>query len=263
MIAEVNGREVGYEDVGSGLPLVLLHGFPHDRSLWSPQMGALTVGARTLACDLRGFGESTGVANTIDEYADDVLEWLGTLDTPPAVIGGISMGGYIVFSMWRKAPDRFRAMLLCDTRAGADDDSARTRRDEQIALVRERGVPALADRLIQGMVGKSTRENRPETTERIHTMLASADAEAVCGALAALRDRPDSTDTLATIDVPTLIVVGDEDVITPATESRAMHDAIHGSQLEVVRGAGHLTNVERPAAFNHVLNEFLASVAYT
>lgn len=263
MIGTANGISVGYDDIGVGLPVVLLHGFPHDRSLWSSQLGALPVPTRTLACDLRGFGESSGTATTIDDYADDVAAWLRGLAVQPAVIVGISMGGYIAFALWRRHRPLIRALVLVDTRAGADDAAARAKRTEQIAFVKERGSGALADQLVQGMLGKSTRNQRPEIRERVHAMLTRAPVAASAGALTAMRDRQDSTPTLATIDVPTLIVVGEEDVVTPVAESRAMHAAIEGSRLEIVNAAGHLSSLERPTAFNHVLGEFLASLAYT
>ena len=165
--------------------------------------------------------------------------------------------------MWRRAPSLVRALVLADTRAGADDTAGRARRDEQIAFVTQRGSAPLADQLVQGMLGKSTRSTRPELVERVHAMLARAPVPGVVGALTAMRDRPDSSATLGTIDVPTLIVVGDEDVLTPVAESRAMHERIEGSRLEIVAGSGHLTPVERPSAFNHVLSEFLSAITYT
>jgi pimeloyl-ACP methyl ester carboxylesterase len=262
MIAVVNGMAVGYDDVGTGQPVVFLHGFPHDRTLWASQLGALAVPSRTLACDLRGFGESEGVAASIDDYASDVAGWLHGLGVENAVIAGLSMGGYVAFALWRQHPGLFRALVLADTKAGPDDPETRKKRDEQISLAETRGSDAIADKLIAGMVGQSTREQRPELAELVHAMISRAPVPAITGALAAMRDRSDSSATLATITVPTLIVVGDEDVLTPPAEARAMHAAIPKSRLEIVAGSGHLTNLERPAGFNHVLGEFLASLAY-
>jgi len=263
MIATVGEIAIGFDDVGSGLPVAFIHGFPHNRSLWAPQMGSLAVDSRTLACDLRGFGESTGEATSVDDYADDVAGWLRGLGLSSVVVAGLSMGGYVAFALWRRHPSLMRALVLADTKAGPDDEKLKAKRTEHIELATERGSPVLADQLIQGMVGKTTRKRHPEIVERVHSMLSQAPVQAAVGALTALRDRPDSTPTLATIDIPTLIVVGDEDALTPVRESRAMHAAIPGSRLEIVTGAGHLPNVERPAAFNHLLSEFLGSIAYT
>jgi 3-oxoadipate enol-lactonase len=263
VITSVNGHAIAYDDVGIGLPVVFLHGFPHDRSLWSPQLGAAAIPTRCIACDLRGFGESEGTAATIDDYASDVTALMDALGIVKAVIVGLSMGGYVALATWRRNPRLVRALVLVDTKAPADSDDARAKRTEQIAFAKARGTAALADSLMPGMVGKATRAARPDLTERIHGMLARASTAAVVGALTAMRDRPDSTPTLATITVPALIVVGDEDVLTPVSDARAMHAGIAGSRLEIVSGAGHLSNVERPAAFNHVLSEFLASLALT
>ena len=262
MIASVNGIAVGYDDVGSGLPVVYLHGYPHDRTLWSPQLSALTVPTRALACDLRGFGESKGAAKSVDDYADDAAALLRHLDIKKAVVVGLSMGGYAAFALWRRAPSLVRGLVLADTKAGTDNAAGKEKRNEQIAMANARGSGAIADMLVPVMVGKTTREQRPEIAETVRTMLARAPVSGIVGALTAMRDRPDSSATLATINIPTLIVAGEEDVLTPPSDARAMHDAIPGSRLEIIAGAGHLSNLERPAAFNHVLSEFFVSLAY-
>ena len=264
-----NGRrtlEIAYDDVGAGLPVVLLHGFPHDRSLWAPQRNALAGRARIITPDLRGLGQTpAGSAGgvppfTVDRYADDVACLLDALHVERAVVGGISMGGYVTLAFWRRHRARVRALVLADTRAAADDDAARARRRELIAVARAEGSAAVAERMLVGMIGKSTRERSPALVEQVRRMLAAAPVEGAVGALEAMMARPDSTPTLATIDVPTLVVAGGEDVIAPEREMRAMHAAIRGSRFEVIAGAGHLSNLERPAAFNHVLSEFLAQL---
>lgn len=261
MIATVNGHDIAYDDVGTGLPVVFIHGFPHDRTLWASQLGAASIPTRAIACDLRGFGDSDGVATSIDDYASDVSTLLRSIGIIKAVVVGLSMGGYIALALWRSDPSLARALVLADTRAGVDTDAGRAKRTEHIAFVQERGAAAFADVMIQGMVGKTTRALRPDLTERVHAMMSRAPVEGIVGALVAMRDRPDSTPTLPTITVPTLIVVGDDDALTPVSESRAMHTSIPGSRMEIVAGAGHLSNVERPAAFNHILSEFLGSLA--
>jgi pimeloyl-ACP methyl ester carboxylesterase len=256
-----DGIEIGYDDVGSGVPMVLLHGFPHHRGLWSPQVGALVDRARCIAPDLRGFGETTAAPPySMDQYADDVASLLDTARVERAIIVGLSMGGYIAFAFWRRHRSRTRALVLADTRSGADTTDGKRKRADMVVMARERGSAAVADAMMPAMVGRSTREKSPEVVDGVYQMLASAPTAGVIGALEAMMDRPDSTPSLATIDVPTLIIVGDEDTLTPPTEAEAMHGAIRGSRLEVITGAGHLTNVERPAAFNHVLSEFLAAV---
>jgi len=262
-----NGRrtlEIAYDDVGTGIPVVLLHGFPHDRSLWAPQRNALVGRARCVTPDLRGFGQTPLGRDegdppiTIDRYADDVACLLDAIGVDRAVVGGLSMGGYVALALWRRHPARVRALVLANTRATADDDAAREKRRELIALAHARGSDAVAERMIVGMVGKSTRERSPALVDQVRRMLASAPVEGVVAALEAMMARPDSTPLLATITVPTLVVAGGEDALAPEREVRAMQAAIPGSRLEVIAGAGHLANLERPASFNHVLSEFLA-----
>jgi 3-oxoadipate enol-lactonase len=261
MIALCGNIEIGYDDVGAGTPVVFVHGFPHNRSLWSPQVHALVDRARCIAPDLRGFGETTADGPyTVDQYADDVVCLLDALRIERAVVVGLSMGGYVAFALWRKHRPRVRALVLADTRAGADTEDGRRRRHDLIALAREKGSTAVADAMISGMIGKSTREKCPEMIETVYRMLVSAPIDGIVGALEAMLERPDATPSLASIDVPTLVVVGDEDVLTPVKESQIMYQGIRGSRLEVLMGAGHVSNLERPAAFNHVVSEFLASL---
>ncbi|CAN5593318.1 alpha/beta fold hydrolase [soil metagenome] len=258
-----NGLTVAYDEVGSGVPCVLLHGFPHNRSLWAPQTSALLEHGRCIAPDLRGFGESGREGPySMEQYAEDVIALLDNLGIEKAVVGGLSMGGYIAFALWRAKPELIRALVLADTRPGADAPDAKRKRLELIALAKDEGAGAVANAQITGMVGASTRAQNPALVEGLHQMLASAPVEGIVGALQAMMDRPDSTELLPTIDVPTLIIVGEEDALTPVKESRAMHAAIAGSRLEVIPGAGHVSNLEKPAAFNHVLGEFLNALNY-
>lgn len=267
MIAICGDAEIGYDDMGSGIPIVFLHGFPHNRDLWAPQRVALMAQARCITPDLRGFGESKGQGNgaeplemSMDRYADDVAALLDVLHVPKAVFCGLSMGGYVAFSMWRRHRERVRGLVLMDTRAGSDSAEGKAKREEMILLARERGSGAVADAMLPGMVGKSTREKCPEIVDAVHRMLASAPLNGIIAALGAMRDRTDSLPTLATIDVPTLVIVGDEDVLTPPREARVLHEGIRGSTLEEIAGAGHVSNLERPAAVNHVMSEYVAAL---
>ena len=263
MIALCDGVEIGYDDVGTGLPVAFVHGFPHNRTLWSPQVSALVDRARCIAPDLRGFGESSKHGPfTIDQFADDVAMLLRGLGVDRAVVAGISMGGYVAFALWRRHRALVRGLVLADTRAGADTDETREKRRALVEVARTRGAGAVADGQITGMIGKTTRDKRPALSDEVHRMLASASVDGIVGALEAMMARVDSTETLATIDVPTLVVVGSEDVLTPKSEAEILHEAIRGSRLEVIEQAGHVSNLERPAAFNHVLSEFLASLDY-
>ena len=265
MIAALNGVRLGYDDVGSGTPVLFIHGFPHDRSLWADQCAALSAQVRCIAPDLRGFGESsTDGPFSVDQYADDLAALLAFLDVTSAVVCGLSMGGYVAMAMWRRHPELVNGLVLCDTKAGADTEEGRTKRDELIALAQQEGSSAIAATQIAGMVGRTTREKRPDIVKRAETMMQRAPVAGIVGALTAMRDRPDSKPTLSTVTVKTLVVVGDEDVLTPRAEAAIIVAALSAAAdatLEIVEGAGHATCMERPAAVTHVIADFLATLS--
>lgn len=263
MITLVDDASIAYDDVGTGLPVVFLHAFPLNRTMWEPQIGALVAECRCISIDMRGFGESTACPPfSMDRYADDVAALLDALQIPRAVLVGLSMGGYVAFAMWRRHRERIRGLVFSDTRAGADTIETVGKRRELIELAESQGSTAVANRQIAGLVGKTTRDKRPDIYDAMHRMIAEASVEGIVGALEAMIARPDSSETCASIDVPTLVIVGDEDVPTPVKEARTLASLIDGSRLEVLTQSGHLSNVERPAAFNTVVSEFLASLLY-
>jgi 3-oxoadipate enol-lactonase len=254
---------LAHVDVGRGLPVVLLHAFPLNRSMWEPQIAALFGECRCIVPDLRGFGNSPRSGPyTMDRYADDVGALLDALQIEQAVVAGLSMGGYVALALWRRHRKRIRALVLSDTRAAADTPEAAQKRLDLAEMARAQGVDAVIDKQLPGLIGKSTRERQPDLVERIRSIMAQSSVDGIVGGLEAMRTRPDSTPLLAGIDVPTLIVVGDEDAITPAKDARAMHEAIPNSRLEVIPEAGHLSNLERPAAFNTALSVFVGSLLY-
>ena len=260
MIVHTRSGVVGYDDHGSGPPLVLLHGFPHDRTLWAPQFADPSLGVRRIAPDLPGFGES-GPADeaNLDCWADWVAAFLDSIELERVIVGGLSMGGYLAFALWRRHPHRVNALVLADTRAGADSEDGRAKRRDMQSLARAEGAGAVADRMITGMVGKTTRAERPAVVATLNAMMRRATAPAISDALDALMDRPDSTPTLGTITVPTLVLCGEEDALTPVAESEALHAAIAGSTLGIIPRAGHASNIEDPAAFDGLLSRFLAA----
>ena len=264
MIARCDGAELHVEVRGAGEALLLVHGFPHDAALWRPQLEALADVARVVAPDLRGLGRSGGAAPaggaSVDRYADDLAYVLDALGVERAVVGGLSMGGYVALAFWRRHRARVRALVLADTRAGADSDDARMKRRDMIDLAEARGADAVAERMIEGMVGKGTRARMPEVVAEVRAMLARQPVPGIVDALRAMIARPDSTPDLATIDVPALVVVGEEDALTPPAEARRLHEGIRGSRLEVVAGAGHVSNLEQPAAVNRLLRDFLLAL---
>jgi pimeloyl-ACP methyl ester carboxylesterase len=264
LIAVIDSLEIGYDDVGTGTPVLFAHAFPLNRTMWAPNVSALVDRCRCIAADFRGFGESSITPPySVEQYADDLAHLLDVLHVERVVLVGCSMGGYVSFAFWRRHRQRVRALVLADTRAGADSEETIARRRQLIDLARANGSTPVANAQIASLVGKTTREKQPDTYDAVHRMMAQAPADGVVGALEAMMLRPDSTPLLPTIDVPTLIVVGSEDVPTPPSEAQAMHEQIPGSNLEIIRGAGHLASMERPAAFNHVVTEFLVSLTAT
>ena len=257
------GLELAYDEAGSGTPLLLVHGWPLDRTMWTGQLGGLATYARVLAPDLRGFGgSSVRPPYSIDQYADDLVAFLDALGLARAVVCGLSMGGYVAFSLLRRYRDRVRGLVLADTRATADSDEARENRRTLIAVIEQEGTSALADRQLQAMLGRSTLARQPQLVETVRLMMASTPSEGAIGALRAMADRPDSTPTLASIDVPTLVVGGAEDGITPPHVLHAMAAEIPRSRVEIIEQAGHVCPLERPAAFNHVVSEFVGALLY-
>ncbi|HET7585039.1 MAG TPA: alpha/beta fold hydrolase [Gemmatimonadaceae bacterium] len=262
MKVRAGGIDIGYDDVGDGTPLVLLHAFPLNRRMWAPQLRGLVGCARCIVPDIRGFGESTAAPPySMDRYADDTVALLDALQVDRAVIGGLSMGGYVALAVWRRHRDRVAGLLLADTRADADDAAARERRRQFIRVAHERGGPAVGDLILRQLVGPTTRAKQPQVVAEVRAILATAGAEGVAGAASAMMERADSTGMLETIDVPTLIVLGAEDDVTPLACATRMHEAIAGSRLEEIPAAGHLSSLERPAAFNRVVSELLSEVA--
>jgi pimeloyl-ACP methyl ester carboxylesterase len=259
----VGDIEVGFDDMGTGLPVLLVHGFPLHRGMWQPQIAALLGQCRCIVPDLRGFGETQPVGHgTMESYADDLVHLLDHLHVDRAVVCGLSMGGYITLAMWRRHRDRIRGLVLADTKAGADGDEARARRRQMIDVARTKGSAAVAEMQLPGMLGKTTREKQPALDDQVRALMSAAPPASIVAALEGMMARPDSADLLPTIDVPTLVIVGDEDALTPVKESRAMHEAIPGSRLEIIEGAGHMSNLERPAAFNTILSGFVGGLLY-
>jgi 3-oxoadipate enol-lactonase len=257
------GLEIAYDEAGSGVPLLFIHGWPHNRTLWAGQMSGLPTQARCIAPDLRGLGESTvSGPYSIDQYADDLALLMDARGVERAVVCGLSMGGYVALAMLRRHRDRLRGLILTSTRATADTPEAREKRMRLIEFVEAHGVDALAGRQLRAMVGSTTFEHRPAVREALRELMAGAPQAGVIGGLRAMAQREDATDLLPTIDFPTLVVSGAEDSFTPPEELRAMAARIPRSRFELLAGGGHVCPYERPGAFNHVVGEFLGGLRY-
>jgi pimeloyl-ACP methyl ester carboxylesterase len=264
----IDGRTVRYLDSGEGRPLLLIHAFPLTADLWRLQAAALPSGWRLIAPDLRGFGgssrragDTTVAARSIDDHAIDALALLDRLGIERAVVGGLSMGGYVTFAIHRRAAHRVQALVLADTRAEADTDEARGNRDAMLASLKTGGPAAVADAMLPKLLAPATLRDRPEIAVTIRRTIEAADPEGIADAITCLKTRPDSTPLLSRIAVPVLLVVGRDDVLTPVALHETMHATLPGASLTVIEGAGHLSNLERPDVFNRTLARFLHAVA--
>jgi len=254
---------LAHEEVGTGKPVVLLHGFPPDRGMWRPQLMGLARKCHLLVPDLPGFGDSALLPGTptMEAMADAVAQWLDHLHMKEKVVlGGLSMGGYVSFAFARKYPDRLRGLILADTRAEADDDVARANRDRMIGFASTNPAAAVIEQMIPRLVGSSTLSSKPELVEEVRHMGSRQRPAGILAALQALRNRPDSIPTLTLIQVPTLILVGQEDVLTPPSVAEIMRSKIAKARLVELPRAGHMANLEAPDPFNEAVSEFIDSL---
>lgn len=241
-------------------PLVMLHGFPFDPRMWDPQLHPLGKDARILAPHLLGLGQSRvpeGVVLSIDDYAEDVVAWMDTVGISRATIAGLSMGGYVALAMWKRAPERIKALALLDTKAEADSEEARRGRIATSRTLSEKGMAGVVDGMLPKVLSATTRRTKPEVVERVRAMILESDAVGAMAAVEALRTRPDRSALLATIDVPVVVVVGEEDELTPPSVARELANGIAGAKLIVITGAGHVTSLETPDRVTAVLRSLL------
>ncbi len=241
--------------------VVLLHAFPLNATMWRPQVEGVPAGWRVITPDLPGFGNSSDPpVNTMTGMAEHVLRALDSMGLERAVIGGLSMGGYVTLALYRLAPERFEAMILADTRATADNDTQKEGRRKMIATVRAKGATAVADEMLPKLLGATSQKEHPDLATTVRGMIESTAPDAIAAAAEAMMNRPDSTSLLASIEIPALIVCGEEDVLTPPADARALHQQIRASRLELLPGAGHLSNLEAPARFSGALRDFLITL---
>ena len=254
--------ELAVEVRGEGAAVLFVHGFPLDRTMWRHQVAALGRWKR-IAPDLRGVGASTAPAEgySMTRYADDLVAVLDALGVRQTAVCGLSMGGYIVFELLRRHPDRVKAIILADTRAEADSAEAKRARDELAALALAQGQDAVAARLLPKLLGRSTHSAQPEVVGQVREMIRRVSVPGMVGALRAMRDRFDSTETLRAVLVPTLVLVGSEDQIVTPAAAQAMATRVPGAHFAIIPAAGHLPPLEQPLATGRVLTDFLEAVS--
>jgi 3-oxoadipate enol-lactonase len=252
---------MSYRESGAGAPVVLLHAFPLDGRMFEPQAEALTGTWRLITPDYPGFGRSprTPAQPDVRYYAEGVRGLLDRLKLERAVLGGVSMGGYVVFECMRLFPERVSGLILANTRAEPDSEEMRENRKKMARCVAEEGVEVLIELQMQRLLAPDTLENNASVVEKVRAMILESNPNGVVAALGAMRERPDSTPLLGKIDVPTLVIGGEEDGISSPDVMRAMAEKIPDSRHVTLQRAGHLSNLEAPHGFNAALKEFLES----
>jgi 3-oxoadipate enol-lactonase len=250
---------MAFDEAGAGPAVVLLHGFPFNRSMWRQQIEVLRANFRVITPDLRGHGESGLVSEpaTMEEMARDVAALLDELRIDHATLGGLSMGGYVTLAFYRLFPERVSALVLADTRAQADSEDGKRAREENAQRALQQGMEPIADAMLPKLLSSNTLSQRPDLSASVRAMILGTRPEGAAAALRGMALRRDQTDLLPSISVPTLVLVGTEDNLTPVEDARLIRDRVRGSRLALIDGAAHLSNLERPDEFNSSLVEFL------
>lgn len=258
----VNGVSLALDDQGEGPTILFIHGYPLDRGLWRDPVKNLS-GWRRIAPDLRGLGDSDApdLGYSMATYAADLVALLDVLGVRRAVVCGLSMGGYIAFELLRSYRERVAGLVLMSTRAEADSAEGRKARDQAASVAREGGAQAIAESMLPRMLAPASLQDSA-VVAGLRSTMARAPVPGIVGALTAMRERQDSTGLLSSLaDLPTLVIAGESDQLIPLADVSRMHDAIPGSVLRVIPGAGHVAPLEQPAAVTTALREFLASLA--
>ncbi|HEX9023003.1 MAG TPA: alpha/beta fold hydrolase [Geobacteraceae bacterium] len=259
----INGMNMAWDDSGSGPAVCLIHGFPLDRRMWRPQVEALAAaGYRVITPDLRGFGESDAPAGdySMELFSDDLDALFGHLAVERVVVAGMSMGGYILFNLLERHPQRVAAACFAVTRSGADDEAGKKRRQSLAREALDYGAQPVA-RVFAGMLlAAGTAEERPRLAEEVGAWMGEKSGVGLAGALVAMSGRKDYTPLLHRFRLPALVIGADGDLAIPPEFARALAAGLPQGELCLIRDAGHLANLEQPLEFNHCLLEFLRAL---
>jgi pimeloyl-ACP methyl ester carboxylesterase len=260
--AKVNGITIAYSDQGTGLPIVFLHAFPLNRTMWAAQEHALSSQFRIITIDLRGHGESDAPLwrYTLEQSADDVSALLDQFAIKQALFVGLSMGGYILFAFYRKHAARVKGMILADTRAQADTPEGKEGRLQMAQTAYKKGPSAIADIMIPKLLSPATVQTKPDLVQQVRAMIEGNQISGIAGDLMAMAERPDSILLLSQITCPTQIIVGELDQATPPSDAKLMAEKISGARLATILGAAHLANLEQPETFNQIVAAFASGL---
>ncbi len=258
---KLSNIQLCYDDIGEGgTPIIFLHGFPFDKTMWHKQFDFLNASYRLIAYDIRGFGQSKDEESllSMDLFADDLIEFMDALDIEKAIICGLSMGGFIALNAINRFPNRFEALILCDTQCIADTEKVKEKRFKTIDEIIRDGPTKFNEKFIESVFHKDSLSNKRELVEQLSAVVFANSSNVIIHGLKALAKRSETCSTLSKISVPTLILCGREDEVTPLAQSQFMHESISGSELKVIENAGHVSNMEQVDDFNqHLLDFFM------
>jgi 3-oxoadipate enol-lactonase len=260
---DIDGATISFDDFGKGeIPIIFIHGFPFDKSSWQPQMTYLKKTHRVIAYDIGGFGASitNGEQESIDLFSNDLIKFMDALAIKKAIVCGLSMGGYILLNAVHRFSDRFEAIILSDTQCIADTEAAKEKRSKAIVQIEAEGLKEFADGFIKNVFCQNSLANKPALVETVKEVILKTSQRAVVGTLAALAQRVEMCFSLNGITVPTLIICGKEDIVTPPIQAEFMFGKILNSKLQIIDNAGHLANLEQPDEFNKLLVDFISSI---
>ncbi len=262
MKAQVNGITISYSAQGTGFPIVFLHAFPLNRTMWATQEKTLSPKFRTITIDLRGHGESDAPLwrYTLDQSADDVNDLLDLLAIRQALFVGLSMGGYLLFAFYRKYAARVKGLILADTRAQADTAEGKEGRFQMAQTAYKKGPGAIADLMIPKLLSPATIQTKPDLVLQVRAMIEGNQISGIAGDLMAMAERPDSVPLLRQITCPTQIIVGELDQATPPSDAKLMAEQIPNARLAVIPHAAHLANLEQPDTFNQIVAAFASEL---
>jgi len=255
---------LAYDQIGNGTPLLFIHGYPLSRKIWKPQMEGLADIASMIAVDLRGHGESFPFAGPypMDLLADDCIQLLDIVNIKsPIVVCGLSMGGYVTMSLFRKYPHLIKGMILTSTRSGPDSPEAKSNRDLGTQNVRDHGVAIIVESMLPKLVSPITISSQPNLLKIIRDIMMETSMNGVVGALQGMKDRPDSTPLFPHIKCPALIIHGADDQLISYREAEVMNQRLPDSRLVILPEAGHLPNLEQPERFNQAVLDFILTLS--
>lgn len=259
----LNSASICYDDFGNGdMPIIFIHGFPFSKVMWADQMELLKDTTRVIAYDIRGYGKSTAgdEEQSMNLFADDLSDFMDALQIEKAIICGFSMGGYTLLNALGRYSDKFAALVLCDTQCIADSPEVKDKRNEIIAGVKAGKMNDFTETFLAAVFCPASMDMKPESVDKARNIIHTTSPITIAGGLAAISKRTDTCSNLDQISIPTLILCGEEDTVTPMAQSEFLHEHIKNSELHIIEGAGHMSNIEQRDEFNKHLLRFVKSL---